>query len=99
MQPKPVLSDEVLDLAANRFRLLGDPVRLRLLQALEGGEQTVGDLVEVVGGSQPNISRHLLALHEGGLLARRREGNCIYYWIGDPVVLQLCSLVCGTPRE
>jgi DNA-binding transcriptional ArsR family regulator len=96
---KAPLTDEMVELVAQRFRLLGEPVRLRLLQALEGGERTVNELVEALEGNQPNISRHLNALFDGGLVARRREGNNIYYSISDPVVLKLCELVCASTLE
>ena len=93
------LTGEMLELVAQRFRLLGEPVRLRLLQALESGERNVNELVDALNGNQPNISRHLNALFDGGLLARRRDGNSIYYSIADPVVLKLCELVCSSARE
>ena len=88
------LTDSVLDEVARQFRTLGEPLRLKILQCLGDRERTVGELAEAVGGSQPNISRHLNTLHKGGLLTRRREGNSIYYGVADPVVFQLCDLVC-----
>ena len=93
------LSDTMLELVARRFRLLGEPVRLRLLQELEDGEHTVGELVDALGSNQPNISRHLSALYEGGLLLRRRQGSNIVYGIADPLVFELCGLVCRSTRE
>lgn len=89
------LSDAMLDGIARRFRALGEPQRLRILQVLEGGPCTVGEVVAALEGNQPNISRHLQALFEAGLVRRRREGNSIYYSIADPMVYQLCGLVCG----
>lgn len=89
------LKGDLLEHVAGRFRLLGEPLRLRLLQELEGGEKTVNELVEIIGGTQPNISRHLTALFQGGLLLRRRDGVKIYYAIADPVVFLLCDIVCG----
>lgn len=100
MDPKPaVLTEQMLEQVAQRFRLLGEPLRLRLLQTLEAGECSVSELAEMLEASQPNISRHLGALHEGGLVARRRDGNSIYYSISDPVVFQLCSLVCSSVQR
>lgn len=88
------LSERTLDLVAKRFRMLGEPYRLRILQQLQSGEKTVGELVEALDGNQPNVSKHLQLLHDGGLVARRREGNSIFYAISDPLVFRLCDLVC-----
>jgi DNA-binding transcriptional ArsR family regulator len=89
----------MVDAVARRFRLLGEPVRLRLLQLLESGELTVNELAGKLEGNQANISRHLTALHDGGLLKRRPDGTSVYYSIADPVVFQLCELVCKSTRE
>lgn len=88
------MSDKMMALVASRFRTLGEPLRLRILQQLETGEKTVGELVEAVEGNQPNVSKHLSILHEAGLVSRRREGNSVLYGIGDPMVFKLCELVC-----
>lgn len=95
----PKLSDTMIDRIARRFRALGEPQRLRILQVLEAGPRTVGEVVAELNGNQPNISRHLQELHDAGLLRRRRERNSIYYSIGDPVVHQLCELVCGCAQR
>ena len=88
------MSDKMMDLVARRFRLLGEPVRLRLLEALEAGELTVNELVERTEASQSNVSKHLSMLYDGGLVGRRREGTSVVYFIADPMVLRLCALVC-----
>lgn len=87
-------SETMMALIARRFRLLGEPFRLRLLQALERGELTVGEVVRRLDGNQSNVSKHLQLLHESGMVSRRREGNSIYYRIADPMVMKLCDLVC-----
>ena len=89
----------MVELVALRFRMLGEPVRLRILQVLEGGEKSVGDVVERLDGNQPNISKHLQVLCQAGLVGRRRDGNSIYYSISDPVVFKLCELVCRSATE
>ena len=89
----------MLTLIAHRFRMLGEPFRLRLLQVLEPGERTVGELVQALEGKQPNISKHLQMLHDAGLVSRRREGTSIYYGIADPMVIKLCELVCRSTAE
>jgi len=93
------LSDTMTEVVARRFRLLGEPMRLRILQALEAGEQPVHEIVGALGASQPNISKHLQALCQAGLIRRRREGLNIYYSIADPMVFRLCQLVCRSAEE
>ena len=92
----PVLSDEALELVAARFRVLGEPSRLRLVRALEGGERSVGELVEETGLSQTNTSRHLQTLVGAGILGRRRDGLNVIYFIADPGIFELCRHVCGS---
>ena len=93
------MTEATLELVARRFRVLGEPFRLRLLQQLERGERTVGELVESLEASQSNVSKHLQLLYDAGLVARRRDGNSIFYSIGDPLVFQLCRLVCDNETE
>jgi DNA-binding transcriptional ArsR family regulator len=93
------LTDTMTEVVAQRFRLLGEPMRLRILQLLEAGERPVGEIVETLKSSQPNISKHLQALCQGGLIRRRREGLNIYYAISDPMVFKLCALVCQAATE
>lgn len=93
------LSDKMLELIARRFRTLGEPFRLRLLQALEAQERTVGELVDALEGNQPNVSKHLQILYDVGIVTRRREGTSIFYSISDPVVFKLCDLVCRSATE
>ena len=93
------MSDKMLDLVARRFRTLGEPYRLRILQVLEEGERSVGELVAALDGNQPNVSKHLQILFDAGLLGRRREGTTIFYAISDPMVFKLCALVCTSEAE
>jgi len=98
--PEPsFLSDDMIELIARRFRLLGEALRLRILHLLQGREYTVNELAEAVHAHQSNVSRHLGALYEGGLVGRRREGNNIYYSVTDPVVSELCRIVCDKAME
>lgn len=90
------LSTEVIDLVAARFRTLGEPLRIRILQALQGGERNVTALVAGIGSTQPNISKHLRILQEAGLVGRRQDGNNVYYSISDPTVFDLCDAVCNS---
>jgi DNA-binding transcriptional ArsR family regulator len=92
--PALPLNDKMVESVAQRFRLLGEPMRLRILQVLEHGEKTVGEIVAALDGNQPNISSHLRALWGAGLLKRRRSGTNAYYSIADPTIFKLCDLVC-----
>ena len=93
------MSEKMLALVARRFRTLGAPLRLRILQQLEIGEKTVNELVSALDGNQPNVSKHLQILSDGGLVSRRREGTSIVYAISDPMVFKLCVLVCKSEAE
>lgn len=88
------LSDRMMEVVAARFRALGEPLRLRILQVLEEGEASVGEIAERLEANQSNVSRHLRNIHDAGLVARRREGSNIFYSISDPTVLKICRLVC-----
>lgn len=90
------ISGKMLEAVAQRFRLLGDPTRLSILQCLEEQEMSVNDIVDALSASQPNISKHLQVLHAAGILGRRREANVIYYSVVDPAIPHLCKLVCDS---
>ncbi|MFH4234103.1 metalloregulator ArsR/SmtB family transcription factor, partial [Acinetobacter baumannii] len=76
------LSDEALEMIAARFRCLGEPMRLRILRALQSGEEkSVGQLVDELGATQANISKHLKVLVDAGILARRPQSTAVYYRI------------------
>ena len=91
------LSPEAVTLVAARFRTLGEPIRILILQALQKSPRNVTDLVAAVPGStQPNISKHLRILQDAGLVGRRQDGNNVYYSISDPTVFDLCDAVCGS---
>ncbi len=72
-----------LDLAVNLMKAAGEPTRLRLLALLEHGDLTVSDLIDILGQSQPRISRHLKLLSEAGLLERYREGAWAYFRLAE----------------
>ena len=92
--PHP-LPDDLAELVAQRFRVIGEPMRIKLLDQLRDGERSVGDLVEVLGATQQNVSKHLGVLHDCRLVKRKRNGTSIHYAIADPMVFALCKLVCG----
>lgn len=84
---------------ADRFKALGEPMRLRLLNVLRNGERSVGDLAERVEGGQANVSKHLQVLLQHGYVDRRKEGTTTWYRIVDPRVFAMCELVCGGLEE
>lgn len=96
--PHP-LTDELVELIARRFRVIGEPTRIRLLDQLREGEATVNELAERLGAGQQNISKHLTVLADAGILGRRREGTYVYYRIVDGGVLGLCEQVCGSIEQ
>src|SRR6266536_1907030 len=90
------LPDQVVELIAERFRVLGDPTRIRLLERLRRSEATVTELVGVTGASQQNVSKHLGILRQAGIVQRRKQGTASLYRIVDQGVFGLCEQVCGS---
>lgn len=90
---------ESLELIAQYFRVLGDPQRLRILHCLQAGEHTVGQIAELTGASQSNVSKHLALLRGSGLVARRQEGNRAWFGITAPFIFDLCDIVCSGARD
>ncbi len=94
-----MMSPEALTMVAERFRLLGEPIRLGILQTLQAGEMSVGEITEAVETSQPNVSKHLKMLQTFDIVSRRQQGNTVYYAIADPSIFELCDVVCGSLQE
>lgn len=89
------LTPELFDLVADRFRALGEPTRLRILNALREGERTVSELMEETELGQANVSKHLQLLHSMGFVERRKEGLYVHYRLANEDVFHLCDLMCG----
>lgn len=98
-EPKKELSPLALNLIASRFRALSEPMRLRLLNLLMHGEKTVGQLVKASDSSQANVSKHLSVLREAGMIAMRKQGLTTVCLIADPVVNELCEIMCSRLRK
>jgi DNA-binding transcriptional ArsR family regulator len=96
--PRP-LPDPLVDLIAHRFRVLGEPMRIKLLDRLREGPATVQDLQEAIGASQQNVSKHLGVLTLAGLVTREKQGNFVQYEIADTGVFRMCEEVCGGLRR
>jgi DNA-binding transcriptional ArsR family regulator len=93
------LPDDLVELIAERFRTLGEPTRIKLLDRLREGEATVLELTGLIGTTQQNVSKHLGVLQRAGIVARRKQGNFSYYRIIDEGVLLLCEDVCGSLQQ
>ena len=93
------LPEPLVELVAQRFRVLGEPMRIKLLDRLREGEATVGELQEALGASQQNVSKHLGILHSAGMVTRTKRGTSVVYAIEDPSVFELCDQVCGGVRR
>jgi DNA-binding transcriptional ArsR family regulator len=93
------LSNDALDLIAMRFKVLSEPLRLRILHTLQDGGKSVTELTELVEASQPNVSKHLKILQEAGILKREQHGNAVYYSIADESIFDLCELVCNSLQK
>lgn len=96
--PHP-LPDRLAELVAGRFRVLCEPMRIKLLDHLRDGPATVTELQAAIGASQQNVSKHLGVLLSAGMVSRTKQGNFSRYEIADSAVFELCDLVCGRLRE
>ena len=90
---KRLLNDGELEQVARHFRLLGEPMRLRILQALCRKPLTVNDVVTAVGATQANVSKHLSLLASAGILTREKDGQRVFYGLKDPLTLKVCEVV------
>ena len=79
--------------------MIGEPLRIKLLDRLREGEASVGELTEALDATQQNVSRHLAVLHAAGIVARRKEGTRAVYAIADQTVFDLCETVCGSLQQ
>ena len=93
--PHP-LPEDLAELIARRFRAIGDPLRISMLDLLRDGERSVNELAFELGAGQQNVSKHLAVLADAGIVSRRKDGNRVYYRIADDGVFALCEQVCGS---
>jgi DNA-binding transcriptional ArsR family regulator len=87
------LTDAELEKVAGQFRLLGEPMRLKILQALCARPLAVGEIVTVTGATQSNVSKHLSLMSSAGIITRHKDGLFVYYGMSNPLTLKLCELV------
>lgn len=96
--PNPIPSP-LAELIAERFRVLGDATRIRLLDNLRGGDASVGELTAALGTTQQNVSKHLGVLLRAGIVTRTKVRTQARYAIADETVFALCDEVCGGVRR
>ncbi len=89
------LDDQAFIHIAKYFQALAEPMRLKILNGLRDGEKNVTELVEISGGTQANVSKHLNILKSSRLIKRESRGTKAYYSISDQRIYELCNLVCG----
>lgn len=93
VKKKRSLTDGELEQIARHFRLLGEPMRLKILQAVCREPRSVNEIVAAVAATQANVSKHLSLLATAGILTRQKDGQCVYYGLKDEFTLKLCALV------
>jgi len=92
--PKIVKTDQTFESAADLFRVMSAPMRLKIINCLCDGEKNVSYLLTQVETTQPNMSQHLNTLYQAGILGKRREGVQIFYRIIDQRIVSICEAVC-----
>ncbi len=93
------LAPDTLRMIAQRFKVLAEPARLEVLNALRESPLNVSELIDATGLNQANLSKHLQLLHASGFVNRRRDGLFVIYELADASVFQLCDIMCGQVRR
>ena len=86
--------DDVFEAVATYFSIMSEPTRLKIIHAICQEEKSVNQIVAELGATQTNVSRHLGLMHRGGVIARRKAGNQVFYRISDPAMVEICRTVC-----
>lgn len=79
---------------AEFFKVLSEVSRLQIVCSLKNGPKNVTEIIEMTGLGQANVSKHLKMLTQVGIVSREQQGVCVYYEIDNPVLFELCDLVC-----
>ena len=88
------LEPETLEAVADRFKVLAEPARLVILNALRDMPMSVTTLIDETGLSQANLSKHLQILYAHGFVSRKRHQSWVIYDLADPSTFQLCDIMC-----
>lgn len=86
--------DAVFAVVASYFSVMSEPMRLKIMHAICEEEKSVNGIVEAVGATQTNVSRHLGLMYRAGVVSKRRNGNQVFYRIADPAMVEICRAVC-----
>lgn len=90
---------EIVQPVAEYFSILSEPMRLKILNLLGEGEKCVQEIVDATDSSQANVSKHLKIMLQAGIISRNPRGTSAYYGIEDPLIFELCRLVCNRLAE
>lgn len=93
MEPEELQS--VFEEVSTYFAIMSEPTRLKILHAICQEEKPVNAIVEEVGATQTNVSRHLALMYRTGVVSRRKEGTQVFYRIVDPSMIEICRTVCN----
>ena len=86
--------DDVFKAVATYFSVMSEPMRLKIIHAICQKEKSVNQIVEELGATQTNVSRHLGLMYRSGVISRRKEGNQVFYGVSDPTMVEICRTVC-----
>lgn len=91
----PPMTQQQILTVSRMFKVLGEPTRLTILKLLFDRPMTVTEIVDALQTKQANVSKQLGMLYDAGLVSRERLGNQVTYAVGEPILMELCSLVCS----
>lgn len=86
--------DNVFEAVAGYFSLLSEPMRLKIMHAICQEERSVSQIVQETNATQTAVSRHLAMLYRSGVVARRKDGNQVFYRVADVAMMEICRSVC-----
>jgi DNA-binding transcriptional ArsR family regulator len=87
------MQDTLRRFKADIFQALAHPTRIAIIELLEGGELSAGELMEKLGMEQANISQHLAVLRAKQLVVNRKAGNQVFYTVRDPIIIEVLALM------
>jgi DNA-binding transcriptional ArsR family regulator len=90
----PSTDPAIMSAVAEYFKVLSEVSRLQIVGCLKLGAMNVMEIAEVTGLGQANLSKHLKVLTQAGILTRQPKGTSAFYEIADPIIFELCELVC-----
>ena len=93
------ITDRAFEEISAYFAIMAEPTRLKILHSICDTERSVNEIVDAVGATQTNVSRHLSIMYRAHVLSRRKEGNQVFYQLSDPMFMQICRSVCATLME